>query len=126
MASKIAKILRCKRGISLLEAIFSILLLTVLLATVSSLMMTASRLTHRGWTDSQAMQANANAALIRQGLSPAAGTVTFTLVTDAGGGVPGLTVGVPVDVYTAGGGDDGGVAFISFDPQPQTQPQTQP
>jgi len=121
---KSKKVLSNSRGESLLEGVISILLLTILVATVTMMIMTSLRVTHRSIDSADTMQDIANdTGMLNTGntVGAVAGThaVVFTVVEGVAGS---SSVSIPVDVFEAREPNDDGspgagiAVFTVFEP----------
>jgi Tfp pilus assembly protein PilV len=101
--NKLQRVLACKRGVSLMEGIISVLVLAVLMATVSMVIIVAMQQNHRSQEMAYEAQAEAN-ALITGGGTETAAQVIFEFYD-------GDEVSIAIAVYTS---DDG--RFSIFEP----------
>ena len=110
---KMRSIIRCNRGESLIEGIVSILVFTVLVATITTMMMLAIRFSRGAIERSDEMQDSINAlALFNPADRLGTDNIVFNFI-DSGGNpitMPLAAGRATVDIYSS---DD----FIVFEPQ---------
>jgi hypothetical protein len=116
MIKRIRSILANPRGESLMEGIVSILILTVLLASVSMMITISLRLTVASFGDAETLQNQANAAVALAGAVN--GTIDMTVAVSPG--AVSSVVTVPPSINNVGIiiTPPGPSNFIAFGPQP--------
>jgi len=120
---KIKGIFKNAKGETLMEGIASILVFTILVASVTMMIMISLRITHNATTDAMVRQLEAGAVLSGNAdllseldgvdLIPDDGVVSIILTK----GINTLTIEVPVDIYTAGDEEGEVISFIAFEPK---------
>jgi len=97
LLDRIKHILKGRRGQTLMEGIVSILVFSILVATVTMMIMVSLQFSHRAVERSEVMQANANEILSGEEGTPAATTLIW-LEHYGDDGFPAETFGVDLQI----------------------------
>jgi predicted lipid-binding transport protein (Tim44 family) len=104
LASKTKRILKGKSGETLMEGVVSLLVFSIMMATITMMVMWATRFNSIATTEGGAMQAAANALFGDTAAAPAGENVTLTLAIDGTG------TGIPITLRQDP--DTGLIAFV--------------